>query len=62
MLTGQARTKDMTAEEISAMFRAEVADVLCHILILARHHKIDVTDAIRTKWLVYADDASSSTG
>jgi len=60
MLTGQARSKDMSAEEIRAMFRAEVADVLCHVLILARHHKIDVIDAIRSKWLVYADDVSSS--
>jgi NTP pyrophosphatase (non-canonical NTP hydrolase) len=60
MLTGQARSKDMSTEEIRAMFRAEVADVLCHVLILARHHKIDVTDAIQRKWLVYSDDASSS--
>ena len=42
------------------MFRAEVADVLCQDPILARHHKIDVIDAIRSKWLVYADDTSTS--
>lgn len=60
MLSGQARAKGRSAEEIHAMFRAEVADVLCQVLILARHHKIDVVDEIRSKWLVFADDASPS--
>ena len=60
MLSGQARTKGRSAEEIHAMFRAEVADVLCHVLILARHHKIDVIEEIQSKWLVFADDTSPS--
>jgi excisionase family DNA binding protein len=60
MLTGQARTKDRSADEIHATFRAEVADVLCQVLILARHHKIDVVEVIRSKWLVFADDTPSS--
>jgi NTP pyrophosphatase (non-canonical NTP hydrolase) len=60
MLSGQARMKGRSAEEIRAMFRAEVADVLRHVLILARHHKIDVVEEIRSKWLVFADDTSPS--
>ena len=62
MLTGQARAKGRTAEEIRAMFRAEVADVLCQVLILARHHEIDVVEEIRSKWLVFADDAVPARG
>jgi NTP pyrophosphatase (non-canonical NTP hydrolase) len=57
MLSGQARAKGKSAEEMQAMFRAEVADVLCHVLILAHHHQIDVVDEIRSKWLVYVSDA-----
>lgn len=57
MLTGQARAKGRSAEEINAMFRAEVADVLCQVLILARHHDIDVVNEVRSKWLVFADNA-----
>ena len=57
MLSGQARTKGRSAEEIRATFRAEVADVLCQVLILARHHEIDVVEEIQRKWLVFADDA-----
>ena len=60
MLSGQARTKDRSTEEIHAMFRAEAADVLCHVLLLARHHEIDIVDEIRSKWLVFADNTSPS--
>ncbi len=53
MLTGQARTKGRDADEIERLFRSEVADVLSHVLLLARHHDIDVVDEIRRKWLVW---------
>ncbi|MFG1605428.1 MazG-like family protein [Actinoplanes sp. NPDC049265] len=52
MRSGQARTKGLTADEIEAGFRAELADVLCQTLLLARHHGIDIEDAVRRKWLV----------
>jgi len=55
MLTGQARTKGRTEGEIDQSFRAEVADVLSHALLLARHHGIDVVEEVRRKWLVWAD-------
>lgn len=44
----------------TAMFRAEVADVLSQVLLLASYHKIDVVEEIRGKWLVFADDAPPS--
>ncbi|MBT0768178.1 hypothetical protein KIH74_04545 [Kineosporia sp. J2-2] len=55
MLSGQARTKGRTGDEIGELFRSEVADVLCHVLLLAHHHDIDVIEEVRRKWLVWAD-------
>jgi NTP pyrophosphatase (non-canonical NTP hydrolase) len=53
MRTGQARTKGLTPEEIDAGFRAELADVLCHVLLMARRHGVDLEAEIERKWLVY---------
>ena len=55
MRTGQARTKGLTADEIDAAFRCEVADVLAHTLLLARYHGIDLEAEIKRKWLVWRD-------
>lgn len=55
MRTGQARTKGLTAKEIDEAFRSEVADVLAHTLLLARHHGIDLESEIERKWLVWRD-------
>jgi len=52
MKTGQARDKGRSAAELDADFRAEVADVLCHVLLLARHQGIDIEAAVAEKWLV----------
>ncbi|MFC4012685.1 pyrophosphatase [Nonomuraea purpurea] len=51
MLTGRARKKGRTEQELDANFRAEMADVLCHVLLMARHHGIDLEAEIKTKWL-----------
>ncbi|GLY98096.1 MazG nucleotide pyrophosphohydrolase domain-containing protein [Actinoplanes sp. NBRC 103695] len=48
---GQARTKGLDAEAIEAGFRAELADVLCQLLLMARHHGVDIEDEVRRKWL-----------
>lgn len=53
MRAGQARTKGFSPREIDAQFRGEVADVLCHTLLLAHHHGIDLQDAVTRKWLVW---------
>jgi NTP pyrophosphatase (non-canonical NTP hydrolase) len=51
MHSGQARTKELTPEELAENFRAEVADVLCQVLLLARHHDVDLPAEIDRKWL-----------
>lgn len=53
MREGQARTKNLAPNEIDAAFRAEVADVLAQVLLLARYHGIDVVDEVERKWLIW---------
>jgi NTP pyrophosphatase (non-canonical NTP hydrolase) len=55
MRHGQARTKGLSSAEIDAAFRAEVADVLGQILLIAHHHNIDIADEIERKWLARRD-------
>jgi len=62
MRQGQARSKGLSAAEIDARFRAEVADVLSHVLLLAHHHEIDVVDEIERKWLVWRDGLTDRRG
>jgi NTP pyrophosphatase (non-canonical NTP hydrolase) len=45
MRSGQARSKGYSAQEIDERFRAELADVLCHALLMARHHVIPLLRA-----------------
>ncbi|GCE22418.1 pyrophosphatase [Dictyobacter kobayashii] len=51
MLTGKARTKGKTTEEIQAEFNAEVADVFCQLLLLARYNGVDLEKEVANKWL-----------
>jgi NTP pyrophosphatase (non-canonical NTP hydrolase) len=51
MRQGQARSKGMTDTELDARFAAEIADVLCHVLLIAGHHSVDVQREIERKWL-----------
>jgi NTP pyrophosphatase (non-canonical NTP hydrolase) len=53
MMTGQARDKGRSASELNDDFRAEVADVFSQVLLLARHHGIDLEAAVAEKWLVW---------
>lgn len=50
-VTGQGRAKGRTPEQLRAAFDDEVADVLAHVLLLARHHGIDVEAVVQRKWL-----------
>lgn len=59
MKTGQARDKGRTPERLEADFRAEVADVLCQVLLLARHHEIDLAAAVAEKWLVWKPESAA---
>jgi len=49
--TGQARAKGRSPADLDAAYGAEQADVLCHVLLLARHHEVDLPTEITTKWL-----------
>lgn len=51
MLSGKARAKGKSPEEIQADFNKEVADVLCQTLLLARFYDIDLEREIEEKWL-----------
>ncbi len=51
MRTGQARTKGLTPDELEANFRAEIADVLCQLLLMARHNDVDLAAEVERKWL-----------
>ena len=51
MRTGQARDKGLSAAEIEAGFRAEFADVLCQLLLMAAHHGVDLEAEVDRKWL-----------
>jgi NTP pyrophosphatase (non-canonical NTP hydrolase) len=53
MMTGQARTKGKTEDEIKAEFDKEVADVLCQLLLLAKNNNVDLVKVVREKWLVW---------
>ncbi|TDQ55167.1 MazG nucleotide pyrophosphohydrolase domain-containing protein [Actinorugispora endophytica] len=51
MATGRARPKGRSAEEIRDDLHAEMADVLSHVLLLARFHGVDLEAAVTRKWL-----------
>jgi len=41
-MTGRGRQKDKTKDQITEDFHKEMADVFCHVLLLAKHHKINL--------------------
>ena len=53
MVTGQARDKGRSQDDLAEAFRQEVADVFCQTLLIARFHDIDLPSAVNDKWLVW---------
>lgn len=51
MLKDRARAKGKDKKEMKDDFEKEIADVFCHILLLAKFHKIDIEKVIEEKWL-----------
>ncbi|GGI02518.1 pyrophosphatase [Arthrobacter liuii] len=51
MKMGQARDKGLTESQIDESFRAEIADVFAQVILLARHHDIDLLAGVEEKWL-----------
>ena len=49
--SGQARDKGRTPEGVDSDFRAELADVLGQVLLLAERFDVDVAAEVERKWL-----------
>ncbi|TAJ50208.1 MAG: pyrophosphatase [Herbiconiux sp.] len=50
---GQARDKGASPHELDAAFRAELADVFAHVLLLAHRFGVDIPAEVEAKWLVW---------
>jgi NTP pyrophosphatase (non-canonical NTP hydrolase) len=53
MLSGRARQKGFSQEELRAQFEDEIADTFSLIMLLARHFGIDIEAAVDRKWFKY---------
>ncbi|GAB3843437.1 hypothetical protein [Nesterenkonia populi] len=53
-LHGMGRDRGTTEAQRRQAFETEFADVLGQLLLLARHHSVDVDQAIADKWLKWA--------
>ena len=51
MRAGQARDKGRSAAKLDQAFRAELADVLAQVLIMARRFDVDMHGELERKWL-----------
>lgn len=54
MMTGRGRSKDKTKKEIRNDFEKEIADVFCHVLLLANSNTVDIEKAVDEKWLKWS--------
>ncbi|HEU4946632.1 MAG TPA: pyrophosphatase [Kribbella sp.] len=52
-VTGRGRAKGSSADQLRQSFEQEFADVLCQLLLLARHFDVDVEREVEHKWLSY---------
>lgn len=52
-LERKGRTKGKTEEELRAAFAKEVADVFCHVLLLAKFNNVDLDKEVKEKWLIW---------
>ncbi|MBB4007043.1 MazG nucleotide pyrophosphohydrolase domain-containing protein [Allorhizobium taibaishanense] len=49
-LSGRSRAKGMGEAERRQLLADETADLLGHVLLFARHHSLDLEEAIARKW------------
>ncbi len=52
-LTSRGRKRDKTDAEIRTEFANELADMLAHVLLAAKHNNIDIEEALERKWYKY---------
>lgn len=60
MRAGQARSKGNSPQELDDKFGAELADVLCHVVLMARHHRVDLEEQVERKWLVWHPERAAA--
>ncbi|MFI6802966.1 pyrophosphatase [Streptosporangium canum] len=60
MRSGQARDKGHSPQELEVGFRSELADVLSQVLLLARHHGVDLEAEVERKWMPWHPDQLST--
>ena len=60
MRRASARTRGMSDVEIDARFGQELADVLRHVLLLARNVKVDLEAEVEDKWLTRLSTPSAA--
>lgn len=53
MMTGRGRQKDKSIEQITEEFHKEMADVFCHVILLAKHYHVDLEKEVTNKWLIW---------
>ncbi|WP_223881051.1 MazG nucleotide pyrophosphohydrolase domain-containing protein [Nesterenkonia ebinurensis] len=53
-LHGMGRDRGATEAEKKQAFQDELADVLGQLLLLARHHEVDLDAAVEKKWLKWS--------
>jgi NTP pyrophosphatase (non-canonical NTP hydrolase) len=51
MMVGKSRKKGKSKEELQDDFRKEIADVFCHVLLVAHSNKVDLKKEVDEKWL-----------
>lgn len=53
MMTGRGRAKNKSKNILRADFEQEIADVFCHVLLLAHSNQVDLEKAVDDKWLMW---------
>lgn len=51
--SGQSRDKGRSPDERDGDFKAELADVFAHVLLLAERFDVDLVAEVESKWLVW---------
>lgn len=50
-ISGRGRKKELTDFEMKTALSDECADLMCHVLLYAAHHDIDLAKSVDSKWL-----------
>jgi NTP pyrophosphatase (non-canonical NTP hydrolase) len=53
MMTGRSQNRGLSNEEIEVRYKEELADLVVHCLLIAKHDGIDIEKEISDKWLKY---------